>query len=101
MDERSSEDLITAGLLVFIGLACVIAILYLSRGNKGSTKGDAKTSNVKTDTEGEIGTVFVQEEDGRVVRRSTRQHKPVTPLVRELCCPAVNNQTRTLRAGPR
>lgn len=83
-EPRTSQDLITAGALIFFVLVAFIAFLYLNRkGRKGEQ--NAKTPNAKTaPVEGETGTVFIKEDDGRVVRRSTRQHKPVTPLVRQL-----------------
>jgi hypothetical protein len=84
MEERSSQDLIIAAAVCFMALIAFIAVMFLNR--KSSGKASARTPNVKgTIPEGEFGTVQVQRDDGTVVRRSARQHKPVTPLVRQLC----------------
>lgn len=84
MEEASSQDLLFVACAVFIGLVGIVSYLYLSTRPSGKA---ARTPGSKTPGAGDVaeGTVFVKEEDGRVVRRSTRQHKPVTPLVRQLC----------------
>jgi hypothetical protein len=76
MDDPSSQDLIIVAAVVFLGLVAFIAVLFLHRKPSGKGKTDGLPSTPLAE-----GTVFVKEEDGRVVRRSTRQHKPVTPLV--------------------
>lgn len=84
MEEPSGQDLVIVASVVFLALVAFISVLYLNK--KSSGKGAAGTPNVKASIpEGEIGTVFVQGDGGKVVRRSTRQVKPVTPLVRQLC----------------
>lgn len=94
MEELSSQDLTIVAAVVFLALVAFIAVLYLNRKSSGKA-GGARTPNVKASIpEGETGTVFVEGDGGKVVRRSTRQHKPATPLVRgrgsllivEFCC---------------
>jgi hypothetical protein len=82
MEELGSQDLTIVAAVVFLALVAFIAVLYLNRKSSGKP-GGARTPNVKSSIpEGETGTVFVEGDGGKVVRRSTRQHKPVTPLVR-------------------
>lgn len=85
MEEASSQDLLFVACAVFIGLVGLVSFLYLY--TRPSGKAAARTPGSKTPGVGDAaeGTVFVKEEDGRVVRRSTRQVKPPTPLVRQLC----------------
>jgi hypothetical protein len=65
-----------------VGLALVafIAVLYLNRrGAKGLRIGTPTHPVANIPADG-VGTVFVKHGD-QVVRRSARQHKPMTPVV--------------------
>jgi hypothetical protein len=84
MAAASQEDLVIAAVVVFLALVGFIAVLYLnSKGSKGGRRGGGGTPTppVKSIPADGVGTVYVKE-GGQVVRRSTRQHKPMTPVVR-------------------
>lgn len=88
MEELGSQDLTIVAAVIFLALVAFIAVLYLNSRSSGKA-GGARTPNVKSSIpEGETGTVFVEGDGGKVVRRSTRQHKPVTPLGPKLAAAA-------------
>ena len=95
--EPSSQDLVIVAAVVFLGLVAFIAVLFLNRKTSGKAAG---TPNAKIGEPGETGTVFIKEEDGRVVRRSTRQHKPVTPLVGSVVQPLLSTELVAEAAAP-
>lgn len=58
------------------GLALAVALAILSRPKKKKVNHEVLSLGVPEVT---AGTVYMEDEDGNVVRRSTRQRKPVTP----------------------
>lgn len=65
MEQTTEQDLVVAGAVILCALVAFIAVLYLNSGEKKK-----KRSEVDALTEG--GTQFVETEDGKTVRRSTR-----------------------------
>ena len=66
-----AQDLAVAGIVVLLALVAFIAVLWLNR-DAGKQAGAGKRGGEKE----AAGTVYVANEDGKQVRRSTRGRNP-------------------------